>query len=119
MRLIDLDNVKPMDFPSCEMDGLDVIRYLNTLPTVDAVILPCKVGDTVWILGDKHPAEVEDITITNEGIVFGYAEYERSYYLTELWDDGEFRGEDIGKTVFLTMEEYDAALEMDGGNEDG
>lgn len=36
-RLIDLDKVKPMDFPSCEMDGLDVVRYLNTLPTVDAV----------------------------------------------------------------------------------
>ena len=36
MRLIDLDNVKPMDFSSYEMDGLDVIRYLNTLPTVDA-----------------------------------------------------------------------------------
>ena len=37
MRLIDLDNVKTMDFPSYEMDGLDVIRHLNTLPTVDAV----------------------------------------------------------------------------------
>jgi hypothetical protein len=43
MRLIDLDNVKPMDFPSYEMDGLDVIRYLNTLPTVDAVpVVRCK-----------------------------------------------------------------------------
>ena len=43
MRLIDLDKVKPMDFPSYEMDGLDVIRYLNTLPTVDAVeVVRCK-----------------------------------------------------------------------------
>lgn len=36
-KLIDLEKIKPMDFPSTEMDGLDVVRYLNTLPTVDAV----------------------------------------------------------------------------------
>ena len=36
-RLIDLDKIKPIEFPSTEMDGLDVVRYLNTLPTVDAV----------------------------------------------------------------------------------
>lgn len=36
-RLIDIEKIKPMDFPSAEMDGLDVVRYLNTLPTVDAV----------------------------------------------------------------------------------
>lgn len=36
-RLIDIDAIKPIDFPSTEMDGLDVVRYLSTLPTVDAV----------------------------------------------------------------------------------
>lgn len=41
MCLIDLDKIKPMDFPSTEMDGLDVVRYLNTLPTVDAVEVVC------------------------------------------------------------------------------
>lgn len=41
MRLIDLDKIKPIDFPSTEMDGLDVVRYLNTLPTVDAVEVVC------------------------------------------------------------------------------
>lgn len=42
-RLIDIDKIKPIDFPSTEMDGLDVVRYLNTLPTVDAVeIVRCK-----------------------------------------------------------------------------
>lgn len=42
-RLIDLDKIKPIDFPSTEMDGLDVVRYLNTLPTVDAVeVVRCK-----------------------------------------------------------------------------
>lgn len=42
-RLIDLDEIKPMFFPSTEMDGLDVVRYLNTLPTVDAMeVVRCK-----------------------------------------------------------------------------
>ena len=36
-RLIDIEKIKPIDFPSTEMDGLDVVRYLNTIPTVDAV----------------------------------------------------------------------------------
>ena len=42
-RLIDLDEIKPMFLPSTEMDGLDVVRYLNTLPTVDAEeVVRCK-----------------------------------------------------------------------------
>ena len=42
-RLIDANKIKPMDFPSYEMDGLDVVRYLGTLPTVDAVeVVRCK-----------------------------------------------------------------------------
>ena len=42
-KLIDLEKIKPIDFPSTEMDGLDVVRYLNTLPTVDAVeVIRCK-----------------------------------------------------------------------------
>ena len=36
-KLIDLEKIKPIDVPSVEMDGLDVVRYLNTIPTVDAV----------------------------------------------------------------------------------
>ena len=43
MRLIDLDRINPMDFPSTEMDGLDAVRYLNALPTIDAVpVVRCR-----------------------------------------------------------------------------
>lgn len=43
MRLINLDKIKPMDFPTYEMDGLDVARYLETLPVVDAAeVIRCK-----------------------------------------------------------------------------
>ena len=51
MRLIDLDRIKPPDFPYCEMDGLDAVRYLNTLPAIDAVpvvrCIDCK-QSRVW-----------------------------------------------------------------------
>ena len=50
-RLIDLDKIKPIDFPSTEMDGLDVVRYLNTLPTVDAV----EVVHGRWEPHPRHP----------------------------------------------------------------
>lgn len=36
MRLIDADSIKPCDFPSTDMDGLDVVNFLNTLPTIEA-----------------------------------------------------------------------------------
>lgn len=42
-KFIDLERIKPIDFPSTEMDGLDVVRYLNTIPTVDAVeVVRCR-----------------------------------------------------------------------------
>lgn len=36
-QFIDLDKIRPIDFPSVDMDGLDVVKYLATLPTVDTV----------------------------------------------------------------------------------
>lgn len=77
--------------------------------------LPCKIGGTVWIKGDKFPAEIEEIRITDEGIYFAYVEYDRGYEETEVWDNSEFTLSDIGKTVFLTREEAEKALE--GNNE--
>lgn len=57
------------------------------------VELPCKVGDTVYIVGDKFPAEIEGIRITN---------------------DGEFQTADIGKIVFLTKEEAEKVIKEQG-----
>ena len=75
------------------------------------VVPPCKVGDTVWIKGDKFPAEIEEIRITDDGIYFAYVEYDRGYEETEVWDNCEFTLSDIGKTVFLTREAAEKALE--------
>lgn len=34
MKLVDIEKIKPSDFHSVEIDGLDVVRFLNTLPAV-------------------------------------------------------------------------------------
>ena len=68
--------------------------------------LPCKVGDTVYIVGDRFPAIIDEIRIAEDNhIMFEFIEYDKSYELTEVWDSGGFELEDIGKTVFLTREE--------------
>lgn len=80
------------------------------------VVLPCKVGDTLWVTGhDSVPREMKleapDIrtVCTNEDNLCmstcnrkpdGFCAY-------RLRNDGT----DIGKTVFLTREEAEAALE--------
>ena len=76
-----------------------------------SVTLPCKVGDTVWIKDDRFPAVIEEIRITDDGVYFTYVEYDKGYEETEVWDDDEFTLSDIGKTVFLTREEAEKALE--------
>ena len=54
-RLIDLYKIKPIYFPSTEMDGLDVVRYLETLPTVDAVeVVRCK-DCKHWCTVEREP----------------------------------------------------------------
>lgn len=76
-----------------------------------SVTLPCKVGDTVWIRGDRFPAVIEEIRITDDGVYFTYVEYDKGYEETEVWDNDEFTLFDIGKTVFLTRETAEKALE--------
>lgn len=77
------------------------------------VELPCNVGDIVYFptYGRWYYAEIDQIHILNNDIIFEWVQYDRGYELTELWDDGEFSIHDIGKTVFLTREEAEVRLE--------
>lgn len=106
-------------------DGIAIDRLCD-LAEADrdgrVVVLPCKVGDTVWVTGrDNVPREMEleapDIraVCTDEDNLCmstcnrkpdGFCAY-------RLRNDGA----DIGKTVFLTREEAEKALEeMEDGN---
>jgi len=75
------------------------------------VVLPCKVGDTVYISGHRFAAQIDEIVIGAEGgITINWSEYDRGPEETELWDDGWFEPEAFGKTVFFTNEEAEEAL---------
>ena len=70
------------------------------------VVLPCKVGDHVWADG-------------REAIVVWFFGYKTERYLhAQFFDNAKYTDipfYEIGKTVFLTREEAEAALEQEGG----
>lgn len=68
------------------------------------VVLPCKVGDGLWTFC-SHPVEqVYSFTVTDISTLNG-----RTMLNTSRCGDIDAR--DVGKTVFLTREEAEAALE--------
>ena len=70
------------------------------------VVLPCKVGDHVWADG-------------REAIVVWFFGYKTERYLhAQFFDNAEYTDipfYEIGKTVFLTREEAEAAMAQKGG----
>lgn len=84
---------------------------LDCLPAVDAVVLPCKVGDTVWVVfaNGIRPYVVDRIHIMANNQV----KVRMRFMVTETLYQTE---DNFGKTVFLTREEAEAALEGRAGN---
>lgn len=115
-----MDKYKPCDECSkgkfIECRGCTYNEYLKAEEQGLLLRLPCKVGDTVYILGDKFPAIIEAIRIGEDNhIMFEFVEYDKSPEITEVWDSGGFELKDIGRTVFLTREEAERKLkEMEG-----
>ena len=83
------------------------------------VVLPCKVGDTVYCILEDSPVYYPETNgwyiseetvheITTKGVILHEVEDGASVYV-ELFDQ-------IGKTVFLTREEAERALEGVQGN---
>lgn len=96
------------------------LRHLEELAEADKagrlVVLPCKVGDTLWVTGrDNVPREMEleapDIrTVCTDEDNLCMSTCNRKpdgFCAYRLRNDGA----DIGKTVFLTREEAKRALE--------
>lgn len=77
-------------------------ELIEKASAVDAVVLPVKPGDVVWILNHKFAAEIEEIRITEDGVFAVWVEYDKGPEETEVWDDGEFDIKEIGRTVFLS-----------------
>ena len=82
--------------------------------------LPCKVGDTVWFITSAFSTAAFPIEAKVTFIRFLNCDND-VVYLTITKRNGADRGfksSDIGKTIFLTKEEAEAALKkMEEGNE--
>lgn len=93
-------------------------KFLAKYIEESGAVLPiCKVGDKVYIPDQfgRIEAEIDRIEITEDGIRYEWAKYDRGVDETELWDDGSFESSDVGKTVFLSFEEYEKVY---GGSTD-
>ncbi len=78
-------------------------------------VLPCKVGDTVWVT--RNPWTGKLLKKPLDAYVNGVKMYSHGIYVNLLFDTRKINGtrdyeiNHIGKTVFLTHEEAEAALE--------
>ena len=100
-----------------ECGGIDRVRKLAEADRAGRLVaLPCKVGDTLWVTGrDNVPREMEleapDIrTVCTDEDNLCMSTCNRKpdgFCAYRLRNDGA----DIGKTVFLTREEAERALE--------
>lgn len=100
--LSDVDMVK-LCFDGVHYVEIDYDRAAEYLLANGVIVLPCKIGDTVWAIRDfkgiKHPQEgiVSDMYFTNDMSLHIVVKYVAR---------GKF-----GKTVFLTREEAEAKLQ--------
>ncbi len=96
----------------CKGSGIEIVAdgCHHFVEATKMIELPCKVGDVVYIFGEKHPAEISGVNLYAGYEVYEWVSYEPSPEIIELWNDGTFDGEEIGKTVFLTPEAAQKAL---------
>lgn len=79
------------------------------------VVLPCKVGDTVWVTSNPWTGKLLKKPL--DAYVNGMKMYSHGLYVNLLFDTRKINGtrdyeiNHIGKTVFLTREEAEKALE--------
>lgn len=86
----------------CDLDRLEELAEADKDGRL--VVLPCKVGDGLWTFC-SHPVEqVYSFTVTDISTLNG-----RTMLNTSRC--GVIDARDVGKTVFLTREEAEAALE--------
>lgn len=120
-------HMMPADVTSMRMDmaiiaalfnGVDVDR-MKELSEADKagrlVVLPCKVGDTLWVT--KNPWTGELLKKPLDAYVNGMKMYSHGLYVNLLFDTRKINGtrdyeiNHIGKTIFLTRKEAEKALE--------
>lgn len=130
MKLIDADNVlstyrkwltqltAPED--AGDRNGVETcICELEDAPAVNAVILPCNIGDKVYrIAKGRYPDYkpfVQELTVTEISWKFKNCNPEFDLGFAIIADGIRYKFSSIGKSVFLTREEAEASIK--GGNQ--
>ena len=102
--------------------GLNLINYdiysqlfntVDNMPPVNAVELPCKVGDTIFTTNGGVISEsiVKRITIFKDGCLLTIKDFRLDEdFMIEEWDIDP-NNEDDSKYTFFTREEAEKALE--------
>lgn len=114
-----------------ECGGIDRVRELSETSKAGlVVVLPCKVGDTVWAASGKIiKCEIDEMYLCDSGGVEFLVSFNcdgadckrcpfnnwtqdcsGEYYCDCEYGSSSFKDSDIGKTVFLTREEAEKAL---------
>ena len=110
----DKDNIaaEALRFYAYTTENKTLAEDIYTWVGKSKILPPCKVGDVVYFANESYhdAAEIDGIQIDATGISFTWVQYEVGVDITELWDEGDFDLEDIGKTVFLTKEEAERKL---------
>lgn len=97
----------------CDLDRLEELAEAYRAGRL--MVSPCKVGDTVWVT--RNPWTGKLLKKPLDAYVDGMKMYSHGLYVNLLFDTRKINGtrdyeiNHIGKTVFLTHEEAEAALE--------
>ena len=118
MRLIDADKLeisKLAEFTDEYGDTVPVYGVtaedIDKAPTVDAIVLPVKVGQTVWLI--RHNPYEGYVIKENKAVNIGMCFSKNSEVCVTVVTTKE---DILGKTVFLTREAAEAALKARENN---
>ena len=115
-RLIELVDKAKEEYANDVTDRAETDYIVECLLNEGVIVPPCKVGDTVYYVSDSpiclsvqantiYEADVSRIITTRYGTTL-VIQIHNSYGCTEIPDVNDF-----GKTVFLTREEAEKALQ--------
>ena len=118
-RLVEIDRIiKTMEHWKPYVKTADVISGLKKCKTVDAVVLPCKIGDKVYRIdkGSYHSnwkPFVQELTVTE--ISWKKEKHgDKDLGFAIIADGIRYKFTSIGKSVFLTRKEAEAKMDGDG-----
>ena len=118
MRLIDADDLEEKGVQFTDTNVYIPIEAVWNAPTVEAVVLQFKIGDTAFFLNRYH-RKVWPIMICSAEInSLGVSQYGCGGLCPDSYTPVFFTPSEIGESVFFTPEEAEAALaKMKGGAE--